>query len=107
MALPPQTKATKYEHILPQLAAIRDNDEIDGLLILLNTVGGDIEAGLAIAEMIAYLGKPSVSLGSGGWTFHRRTAGGVDELFFHRADGNHDHPSDSHVGTGHWSCPNL
>lgn len=66
MALPPQTKATKYEHILPQLAAIRDNDEIDGLLILLNTVGGDIEAGLAIAEMIAYLGKPSVSLVLGG-----------------------------------------
>lgn len=60
------TKATKYEHILPQLAAIEDSTEIDGLLILLNTVGGDVEAGLAIAEMIASLSKPSVSLVLGG-----------------------------------------
>lgn len=66
IALPPQNKTTKYEHVIPQLVAIRDNCEIDGLLIVLNTVGGDVEAGLAIAEMIASLGKPSVSLVLGG-----------------------------------------
>ncbi|MCI8633093.1 MAG: translocation-enhancing protein TepA [Lachnospiraceae bacterium] len=66
MALPPQNKTTKYEHILPQLAAVRENQDIDGVLLLINTVGGDIEAGLAIAEMIADLGKPSVSLVLGG-----------------------------------------
>ncbi len=60
------TKATKYEHILPQLAAIEDNEEIGGVLILLNTMGGDVEAGLAIAEMIASLSKPTVSLVLGG-----------------------------------------
>lgn len=59
-------KSTKYEHILPSLASIEDNDEIDGVLILLNTMGGDVEAGLAIAEMIASLSKPTVSLVLGG-----------------------------------------
>lgn len=59
-------KTTKYEHILPQLAAIEDSREIDGLLVLLNTMGGDVEAGLAIAEMIASLSKPTVSLVLGG-----------------------------------------
>ena len=59
-------KSTKYEHVLPQLAALEDNKEMDGLLMLLNTVGGDIEAGLAIAEMIASLSVPSVSLVLGG-----------------------------------------
>ena len=62
----PQTKTTKYEHVLPQLAAIEDSNEIDGILVLLNTVGGDVEAGLAIAEMIASLTKPTVSLVLGG-----------------------------------------
>lgn len=60
------SKTTKYEHILPQLAAIEDSDRIDGLLVLLNTMGGDVEAGLAIAEMIASLSKPTVSLVLGG-----------------------------------------
>ena len=60
------SKTTKYEHILPQLAAIEDSMEIDGVLILLNTMGGDVEAGLAIAEMIASLSKPTVSLVLGG-----------------------------------------
>ena len=60
------TKATKYEHLLPMLAELEDSDEIDGLLILLNTLGGDIEAGLSIAEMIASLTKPTVSLVLGG-----------------------------------------
>lgn len=65
-ALGERAKATKYEHILPTLARVEDNDEIDGLLILLNTVGGDVEAGLAIAEMIASMQKPTVSLVLGG-----------------------------------------
>ena len=64
--LPDNAKTTKYEHILPLLANIEESDEIDGLLLLLNTVGGDIEAGLAIAEMIAGMKKPTVSLVLGG-----------------------------------------
>ena len=56
-ALPERSKTTKYEHILPRLAMVEDNDRIEGMLVLLNTVGGDVEAGLAIAEMIASLGK--------------------------------------------------
>lgn len=64
--LPNNSKTTKYEHVLPKLAMIEDSREIDGLLILLNTVGGDVEAGLAIAEMIASLSKPTVSLVLGG-----------------------------------------
>ena len=65
-ALPPQEKATKYEHIIPQLVAVEQDDSIEGLLLLLNTVGGDIEAGLAIAELISGMKKPSVSLVLGG-----------------------------------------
>ena len=64
--LPNNSKTTKYEHVLPRLAAIEDSSEIDGVLVLLNTVGGDVEAGLAIAEMIASLSKPTVSLVLGG-----------------------------------------
>lgn len=64
--LPANSKTTKYEHILPQLAAIEDSQDIEGVLVLLNTVGGDVEAGLAIAEMIASLSKPTVSLVLGG-----------------------------------------
>ena len=64
--LPDNAKTTKYEHILPLLANIEESDEIDGLLLLLNTVGGDIEAGLAIAEMISGMRKPTVSLVLGG-----------------------------------------
>lgn len=64
--LPPTVKTTKYEHILPLLAMVEESDDVDGLLILLNTVGGDIEAGLCIAEMIAGMSKPTVSLVLGG-----------------------------------------
>ncbi|MDN4523398.1 ClpP family protease [Fictibacillus fluitans] len=64
--LPPNNKTTKYEHLIPQLVAIEQNPKIEGLLIILNTVGGDVEAGLAISEMIASLSKPSVSLVLGG-----------------------------------------
>ena len=63
---PDTVKTTKYEHILPLLAGIEESDDVDGLLLLLNTVGGDIEAGLAIAEMISGMKKPTVSLVLGG-----------------------------------------
>lgn len=66
MVLPPQNKTTKYEHVIPQLVAIEENNDIDGLLLILNTVGGDVEAGLAIAEMVASMSKPTVSLVLGG-----------------------------------------
>ena len=64
--LPEQSKTTKYEHILPQLVAVEESKEIEGLLILLNTIGGDVEAGLAIAELISGMRKPSVSFVLGG-----------------------------------------
>lgn len=64
--LPPQSKATKYEHVIPQLVAIETNKSVKGVLIILNTVGGDVEAGLAISEMIRSLSKPTVSLVIGG-----------------------------------------
>ncbi len=65
-ALPEQNKTTKYEHVIPQLVAIEESREIEGLLIILNTVGGDVEAGLAIAELISGMKKPSVSFVLGG-----------------------------------------
>ena len=64
--LPSNTKTTKYEHVLPKLAEIEDDNKIDGVLLIINTVGGDVESGLAIAEMIASLSKPTVSLVLGG-----------------------------------------
>lgn len=66
LQLPPQNKTTKYEHVIPQIVAIEQNPKIEGLLVILNTVGGDVEAGLAIAEMLASLSKPTVSLVLGG-----------------------------------------
>lgn len=66
LVLPPQNKTTKYEHIIPQLVAAEQNNRIEGMLIILNTVGGDVEAGLAIAEMISSLSKPTVALVLGG-----------------------------------------
>lgn len=66
MVSSPQTKTTKYEHIIPQLIAMEQNDNVKGVLIVLNTVGGDVEAGLAIAEMINSISKPTVSIVTGG-----------------------------------------
>ncbi len=66
VVLPPQDKTTKYEHVLPELVAVEEDKDIDGLLVLLNTIGGDVEAGLAIAELIAGMKKPTVSLVLGG-----------------------------------------
>jgi ATP-dependent protease ClpP protease subunit len=66
VVLPPQNKTTKYEHIIPQLVASEQNPKIEGVLVILNTVGGDVEAGLALAEMISSLSKPTVALVLGG-----------------------------------------
>jgi len=66
MMLSPQTKTTKYEHVIPELIAMERNEKVKGILIVLNTVGGDVEAGLAIAEMVRSLSKPTVSLVVGG-----------------------------------------
>ena len=64
--LPPSSKATKYEHVLPLLVSVEKNEDIDGLLLILNTMGGDVEAGLAIAELVSSMTKPTVSLVLGG-----------------------------------------
>lgn len=66
LVLPPQNKTTKYEHVIPQLVAVEQNPQVKGVLLILNTVGGDVEAGLAIAEMVNTLSKPTVSLVLGG-----------------------------------------
>ncbi|KAF1084593.1 Translocation-enhancing protein TepA [Sporotomaculum syntrophicum] len=66
LVLPPQNKTTKYEHMIPQLVALEQSPEVEGIVVVLNTVGGDVEAGLAIAEMIASLSKPTVSVVLGG-----------------------------------------
>lgn len=66
VAMPPQNKTTKYEHIIPQLIALKENPKVKGILLVLNTVGGDVEAGLALAELFTSVGKPVVSLVLGG-----------------------------------------
>lgn len=66
MILPAENKTTKYEHLIPQLVAVEENPDINGLLVILNTVGGDVEAGLALSELISTLSKPTVSLVLGG-----------------------------------------
>ncbi|MBA4549614.1 ATP-dependent Clp protease proteolytic subunit [Thermoactinomyces intermedius] len=66
LVMPPQNKTTKYEHVIPQIVAVEQNPKIEGMVIVLNTVGGDVEAGLAIAEMIASMRKPTVSIVLGG-----------------------------------------
>ncbi len=86
------TKATKYEHLLPKLAQIENSVQTDGVLILLNTLGGDVEAGLAIAEMIASLSKPTVSLVLGGCHSIGGPLAVVGRLFFYCTKWDHDHP---------------
>ena len=102
--LPSNSKTTKYEHVLPKLAAIEDSPDTDGLLLLLNTVGGDVEAGLAIAEMIASLSKPTVSLVLGGsHSIDRRIHG----LFVYRAERYHGHSSGAHERHSYWRSPDV
>ena len=92
-----RTKATRYEHILPALARAEEDKSIDGLLILLNTVGGDVEAGLAIAEMIA----------SRGWSFDRCPARRCSRLFADRAECHHGHSPGAYKRHVHRCCTDV
>ena len=101
------TKATKYEHLIPRLAEVEDDDEVDGVLILLNTLGGDVEAGLAIAEMIASLSKPRSLWFWGRKPLHRRTACSFRRLFFYCAEWNNDRASGEILRDVYWSDSEL
>ena len=89
------TKTTKYEHILPELAKVESDEKIGGVLILVNTIGGDVSCGLALAEMIASLSKPTVSL-----VIHRGAVGGGVGLFLYRADRDHAGAPGAHERDG-------
>ena len=91
--LPSQNKTTKYEHVIPQLVAIEEEPRIDGLLIILNTVGGDVEAGLAIAELVAGMKKTDGFFGVGWRAFHRSAVGCSSKAFLYCTERNHDNPS--------------
>ena len=103
--LPPTSKSTKYEHVMPLLAMVEESEEVDGLLVLLNTVGGDIEAGLGIAELIASMSKPTVSLGRR--ALHRRAAGCVGQALLYRPIRRHDYPSGAAEWAGDRRAPDL
>lgn len=105
--LPPTSKSTKYEHVMPLLAMVEESEEVDGLLVLLNTVGGDIEAGLGIAELIASMSKPTVSLVLGGRALHRRAAGCVGQALLYRPIRRHDYPSGAAEWAGDRRAPDL
>lgn len=102
-----RTKATRYEHILPALARAEEDKSIDGLLILLNTVGGDVEAGLAIAEMIASMRKPAVSLVLGGGHSIGVPARRCSRLFADRAECHHGHSSGAYKRHVHRCCTDV
>ena len=104
---PETVKTTKYEHILPLLAGIEESDDIDGLLLLLNTVGGDIEAGLAIAEMISRMRKPTVSLVLGGGHSIGIPLAVCTKKILYYTDSQHDRPPRSNDGTGGRRPPDL
>ena len=104
---PETVKTTKYEHVLPLLAGIEESDDVDGLLLLLNTVGGDIEAGLAIAEMIAGMKKPTVSLVLGGGHSIGIPLGGVHQKVLHHPHGQHDGAPGADDGASGGRAPDL
>ena len=97
-----RAKTTKYEHVIPRLIDVEENPDIKGLLIILNTVGGDVEAGLAISELIRGLTKPTASLVLGGRTFHRHTFGGFSESLIYSAYRHHDGASGKTQRHGAW-----
>ena len=100
-AAPDQNKATRYDHVLPRLAAFEDDENLEGLLVLLNTQGGDVDAGLAIAEMIATVSKPTVSLVLGG------SSGRIGRLFLYCTIGDPAHTSGTHGRNRHRRSPEL
>ena len=97
--LPSTSKTTKYEHVLPRLAAIEDDESVNGVLLLLNTMGGDVESGLAIAEMVASLSKPTVSLVLGGSHSIGVPLAVSTDYSFYCSERNHGDPS----GTDEWN----
>lgn len=99
--LPSDTKTTKYEHVIPKLVEIEQDEDIDGLLIMLNTVGGDVEAGLAISEMIASMKKPTVSIVLGGRSQYRSTPVSVGKTFVHCSICNNDYTSHKNQRSGY------
>ncbi len=99
--LPADNKTTKYEHLIPQLIAVEENPALKGLLVVLNTVGGDVEAGLALAEMISTISKPTVSLVLGGGHSIGIRAGRGYGLFIYSSYSHHDAPSDQNDRNSH------
>lgn len=105
-SIAPQTqKTTKYEHVIPQLVSIEEDPEVEGLLVILNTVGGDVEAGLALAELISGITKPSATLVLGGGPFHRHSACCISTAQLHRAHGHHDGAPGASLGPGAGCAP--
>jgi ATP-dependent protease ClpP protease subunit len=100
-------KTTKYEHVMPLLASLEEDDDIAGVLFLLNTVGGDIEAGLGIAELIAGMSKPTVSLVLGGSHSIGAPLAVAAKTELRRAVGGHDHPPRAHERHRHRRAPDL
>ncbi len=92
--LPSDNKTTKYEHLIPQLVMVEENPEVKGLLLILNTVGGDVEAGLALAELIASLFQTDGNAGDRRRSQHRHSVGRILKLFLCCKDGDHDHAPD-------------
>ena len=101
---PQSQKTTKYEHIIPQIISIQEDPEIEGLLVVLNTVGGDVEAGLAIAELISGINKPSASLVLGGG-HSRHSACGFGRPQFYCAHCNHDSTPGTPFRHDAWGAP--
>ena len=106
IVLPPNNKTTKYEHVIPQLVAVEQNPEIEGLLVILNTVGGDVEAGLAIA-MIVSMSKPTVSLVLGGGHSIGVPVAVAPHILLYRRDGHHDYSPDQAFGPDHRCTSNV
>lgn len=101
------TKATKYEHLIPRLAEVEDDDEVDGVLILLNTLGGDVEAGLGDRGNDRILKQTNGLSGSGRKPLHRRTACSFRRLFFYCAEWNNDRASGEILRDVYWSDSEL
>ena len=104
---PSHSKTTKYEHVLPKLAMIEDDKSVDGLLVLLNTVGGDVEAGLAIAEMIASFKRAHSVPGTWRRSLHWCSHGCICRLFFCSSQCHHGDPPCSHKWHVYWRRPVL
>jgi len=102
-SLPPQSKTTKYEHIIPLIIGAEMDPEIKGVLILINTMGGDVEAGLAISELVASISKPTVSIVLGGG----HSIGGFSRIFFHSTHRNNDNSSYTYKRACYRSASNI